>query len=192
MHCRRPNLSYTTASEIFLLVALSYCALDFLMDMLSVPYFTIFCSHIFPLPRTTFPSMLSLHTQTLHLYCSILHTSLMIQCQKMEERWINRKEYNHPSSFTNLEMILLKMKGKCWPFKTSQFHSFSLLEPILSLSIIFYQREKEWAMVRKNHFLLLQEESSLNQEREGVPSILMEDYGHTKDVIHSIHSNPSP
>lgn len=47
-------------------------------------------------------------------------------------------------------------------------------------------------MVRKNHFLLLQEESSLNQEREGVPSILMEDYGHTKDVIHSIHSNPSP
>lgn len=165
--------------------------------MLPVPYFTTFCSpYIFPLPRTTFPSMLflSLHTQTLDLYCSILLTSLMIQCQKMEVRWINSREYNHPSSFTNLEMILLKMKGKCWLFKTSQFYSFFLPKPKLSLSIIFYQMEKGWAIVRKNLFLLLQEENFLNQGRKGVlaPPILLENYGPTKDVIHSIHSNPTP
>lgn len=50
--------------------SLSCCALDILMDMLSVLYYTIFpSSHTFPPSSTIFLSMLSLplHTQTFHL-----------------------------------------------------------------------------------------------------------------------------
>lgn len=77
--------------------SLSCCALDILMDMLSVLYYTIFpSSHTFPPSSTIFPYCPCPYIpRNFTCYCSLLPTSLMIECQKVEVRWVKNRELFH-------------------------------------------------------------------------------------------------